>query len=133
MAWHPADPARDLLTMQEQLDSLFGRATTGWVPAADLTETADRYVLTLEVPGLTRADVQIEFRDDQLLVRGERPGADCPQRYQQLERGHGAFSRVFSFGPDVDREAIVADLANGLLTITVPKTAGASSRRIDVR
>ena len=54
----PWDPTRDLLTMQEQLDSLFGRATTGWVPAADLHETADRYVLALEVPGLTRADVE---------------------------------------------------------------------------
>lgn len=130
MSW---DPARDLLTMQEQLDSLFGRATTGWVPAADLNETADRYVLTLEVPGLTRDDVSIEFRNDQLHVRGERPGADCPQRYQQLERGHGPFSRVFTFGPGVDGDAIAADLTDGLLTITLPKVTGAAGRRIDVR
>ena len=130
MSW---DPTRDLLTMQEQLDSLFGRATTGWVPAADLCEMADRYVLTLEVPGLARQDVQIEFANEQLQVRGERPGADCPQRYHQLERGHGAFSRVFTFGPDVNREAIAADLVDGLLTITLPKSAGATARRIDVR
>lgn len=131
MAW---DPARDLLTMQEQLDSLFGRATTGWVPAADLHETHDRYVLTLEVPGLTRGDVEIEFRNDQLAVRGERPGADCPQRYQQLERGHGPFSRTFAFSQSIDRDGITADLTDGLLTITIPKTAhGAPVRRIDVR
>ena len=130
MSW---DPARDLLTMQEQLDSLFGRATTGWVPAADLCELTDRFILTLEVPGLARQDVQIEFANEQLVVRGERPGADCPQRYHQLERGHGAFSRVFTFGPDVDREAIAADLVDGLLTITLPKPAGANARRIDVR
>jgi len=129
----PWDPTRDLLTMQEQLDSLFGRATTGWVPAADLHEAADRYVLTLEVPGLNRADVEIEFRDDALIVRGERPGGDCPQRYQQLERGHGPFSRVFAFSQAVDREAITADLADGVLTITVPKAPGTSGRRIDVR
>lgn len=129
----PWDPTRDLLTMQEQLDSLFGRATTGWVPAADLHETADRYVLTLEVPGLTRADVEIEFRNDQLSVRGERPGADCPQRYQQLERGHGPFSRVFAFSHEIDHAQIVADMADGLLTITIPKTRSAVARRIDVR
>lgn len=129
----PWDPTRDLLTMQEQLDSLFGRATTGWVPAADLHETADRYVLTLEVPGLSRADVDIEFRNDQLSVRGERPGADCPQRYQQLERGHGPFSRVFAFTHDIDRDGIAADLTDGVLTITVPKRADASARRIDVK
>ena len=129
----PWDPTRDLLTMQEQLDSLFGRATTGWVPAADLHETADRYVLTLELPGLARADVQIEFHGGNLTVRGERPGADCPQRYQQLERGHGPFSRVFAFSSAVDGDAITADLADGVLTITVPKASGAIGRRIDVR
>jgi HSP20 family protein len=129
----PWDPTRDLLTMQEQLDSLFGRATTGWVPAADLHETPDRYVLTLEVPGLTRADVDIEFCNDQLSVRGERPGADCPQRYQQLERGHGPFARVFSFSQAIDHEAIQADLVDGLLTITIPKGTGTAARRIDVR
>ncbi len=129
----PWDPTRDLLTMQEQLDSLFGRATTGWVPAADLHEADDRYVLTLEVPGLTRADVAIEFRNDELSVRGERPGANCPQRYQQLERGHGPFSRVFSFGQAIDPDGITADLTDGLLTITIPKIPGAAGRRIDVR
>lgn len=129
----PWDPTRDLLTMQEQLDSLFGRATTGWVPAADLHETEDRYVLTLEVPGLTRADVDIEFRNDQLTVRGERPGAGCPQRYQQLERGHGPFARVFSFVQAIDHDAITADLTDGLLVITIPKTPGAHVHRIDVR
>ncbi len=130
MAW---DPARDLLTMQEQLDSLFGRATTGWVPAADLHETDDRYVLTLEVPGLSRADVDIQFQNDRLSIRGERPGADCPQRYQQLERGHGPFSRVFSFSQTVDHEHITADLSDGLLTVVIPKMPGAATRRIDVR
>lgn len=129
----PWDPTRDLLTMQEQLDSLFGRATTGWVPAADLHETDDRYVLTLEVPGLSRADVDIEFRNDELSVRGERPGADCPQHYQQLERGHGPFARVFSFGQAIDRDRISADLTDGLLTITIPKIPGGTARRIDVR
>ena len=130
MSW---DPARDLLTMQEQLDSLFGRATTGWVPAADLCETADRYVLTLEVPGLTRADIDLSFRDQTLTVKGERPGGECPQRYQRLERGHGAFARAFSFGPDVDPDGITAEMADGVLTVTIPKTARTTTRRIDVQ
>lgn len=129
----PWDPTRDLLTMQEQLDSLFGRASTGWVPAADLHETDDRYVLTVEVPGLTRADVEIELRDGTLTVRGERPGGDCPQRYQQLERGHGPFSRVFTFGHAVDADRVTADLTDGLLTVTILKTASATVHRIDVR
>ena len=44
----PWDPVRDLLTMQERLENLFGEATPGWIPAADLYETADRFILTVE-------------------------------------------------------------------------------------
>ena len=86
----PWDPARDLLTMKEQLDSLLGRASSGWVPAADLHESDDAYLVAIEVPGLTRENIRIECRGNDLTVSGESAG-DCPQRYHQLERGHGAF------------------------------------------
>ena len=129
----PWDPIRDLLTMQERLESLFGRATPGWVPPVDLCEAADQYVLTIELPGLNRADVQIDFQDETLTVRGQRPGHTCsPERYQQLERGQGQFSRSFRFSYPVDSETISADLADGVLTIVVPKTPGSLPRHIDV-
>ena len=54
----PWDPVRDLLTMQERLESLFGRASPGWVPPVDLSEDNDRYLLTVEVSGLNRDDVR---------------------------------------------------------------------------
>ena len=71
----PWDPMRDLLTMQERLESLFGQATPGWVPPVDLAELDDRYVLTVELPGLTRADVQIDYHDQVLTIRGDAAGA----------------------------------------------------------
>ena len=129
----PWDPARDLLTMKEQLDSLLGRASSGWVPAADLHEEVDRYVVTIEVPGMARDGIQIECRGHELSVSGERSAAECPQRYHQLERGHGAFARVFSFGQPVDSSRVSAELADGVLTITIPKTHSAAPRRVDVR
>jgi HSP20 family protein len=129
----PWDPARDLLHMKEQLDSLLGRAASGWVPAADLHESDDCYLVTIELPGLSREDVRIECRGSDLTVSGERSGADCPQRYQQLERGHGAFSRRFSFGQEVDGNGVTAELADGVLSIRVPKTHSAPPRRVDVR
>ena len=128
----PWDPARDLLTMKEQLDSLLGRASSGWVPAADIHETDDHYAVTLEVPGLARECIRIESRGNDLAVSGEG-AADCPQKYHQLERGHGAFSRVFSFGQPVDGARVTAELADGVLTITVPKTHHDPPRRVDVR
>jgi len=127
----PWDPVRDLLTMQERLESLFGRTTACWMPAADLAELPDRYVLTVELPGLGREDVHIDVDEQTLTVRGARRGVACPSdRYQQLERGQGEFSRVFRFGGPVSSGAIKADLADGVLTIVVPKVSDA--RRIDV-
>jgi HSP20 family protein len=123
---------RDLLTMQERLESLFGTATPGWVPPADLCELADRYVLTVELPGLAREHVQVDFRDGVLVVRGQRPGlACCPERYHQLERGQGQFSRSFGFTSPISPDAISADLSDGLLTVVVPKAA-ADVGRIEI-
>ena len=117
----PWDPVRDQLTMQG-LESLFGQATPGWVPPVDLLECTDRYVLTVEVPGLAREDVALDYVDQVLTIRGARPGQTCcPERYHQLERGQGPFSRAFRFSAPIDPAAIAADMVDGVLTITVPK------------
>jgi HSP20 family protein len=129
VGYMPWDPMRDLLTMQERLESLFGRSTPGWMPPVDLSELPDRYVLTVEVCGLAREDVKIDFRDQMLTVRGERPaGQPCPERYQQLERGQGTFSRTFRFSALVAADAITADMADGVLTIALPKIAQEAAR-----
>lgn len=127
----PWDPTRDLLTMQERFESLFGRATPGWVPPVDLTELDDRYVLTVEIPGLARSDVDIQFDHPVLTIRGTRPAERASsERYQRLERGQGAFCRSFRFALPVSGTAITADLVDGVLTIVVPKAS--AGRRVDV-
>jgi HSP20 family protein len=118
----PWDPVRDLLTMQERLESLFGPATPGWVPPADLCELSDRYVLAVELPGLKREDIKLDFNDGVLVLRGTRSSQTCSaERYQQLERGQGPFSRSFRFGSAVAVDRITADLADGVLTVVIPK------------
>jgi HSP20 family protein len=117
--------------MQERLESLFGRTTACWMPAADLSELPDRYVLTVELPGLGREDVHIDIDDQTLTIRGARPALACPNdRYQQLERGQGEFSRAFRFGGPITAVAIKADLQDGVLTVVVPKAN--EMRRIDL-
>jgi HSP20 family protein len=129
----PWDPMRDLLTMQERLESLFGRTGPGWVPPVDLAELGDRYVLTIELPGLHRDHVKIDFDSGTLTVHGQRPGQSCcPERYHQLERGQGQFSRAFRFAAAVVPDAITADLADGVLTVIVPKSNGTDTRHITV-
>jgi HSP20 family protein len=129
----PWDPTRDLLTMQERLESLFGRAAPGWVPAVDLVERPESYILTVELPGMRREDVHVEGHVDSVVISGQRPSQSCcPERYQQLERGQGHFSRSFRFALPIDPGAIGADLADGVLTITLPK-ANPARLHVDVR
>lgn len=131
MAFARWDPIRDLLAIQQRLER-FAPGPAGWVPAVDLHETPDRYVLTAEVPGLRREDVQIQLQDRRLTVTGLRRAAEgtCEQ-YHRVERGHGTFSRTFELPAPVDGDSIVADLRDGVLTITCPK-AGPDVRRIRI-
>jgi len=125
------DPIRDLLAIQQRLDR-FAPGSTGWVPPVDLLETADAYVITAEVPGLRRDDLQIQLHDGRLTISRHRPEHDrsCDQ-YHRVERGHGSFSRTFQLPVPVDAEHITADLRDGVLTVTCPKAPDAS-RRISI-
>jgi HSP20 family protein len=127
----PWDPVRDLLHMHERLESLFGKTGAQWVPPVDLAEQEDRYSIAMELPGLAREDVTLEYADQVLTLRGVRPAEPSPGRYHQLERGQGTFARSFRFSMPVAADGITADLADGVLTVVVPKVAP-DRRRIEV-
>ena len=127
------DPLQDLLALRERMHLLSGMDAPGWMPPVDLHETADRYVLTAELPGLSREDVDIQVLEGKLYLRGRRPaGTESCEQYQRVERGHGQFSRTFALPEAVDVESIEADLKDGVLTIVIPKAAP-SEHRIDVK
>ncbi|OFW05135.1 MAG: hypothetical protein A3I61_10220 [Acidobacteria bacterium RIFCSPLOWO2_02_FULL_68_18] len=132
MAFARWDPIRDLLAIQQRLDP-FAPGPAGWAPAVDLQETAEQYVLTAEVPGLRRDDIDIHLHEGRLTVSGVRRDHGVPcERYHRVERGHGHFSRSFQLPVPVDADRVAADLRDGILTVTCPKTRDASVRRIDV-
>lgn len=136
MAFTRWDPLRDLLALHEQLGQLVGSDAPGWTPPVDLYETPAEYVLTAEVPGLAREQIEIHAEDNRVVIRGERnvaPGCDVPcEQYHRIERGHGRFSRAFALPEPIDVDAIAADLKDGILTVTIPKAAGRNARRIAV-
>ena len=113
----PCDPLRDLRAWQERLERLAAQHATAWAPPIDVYETEDRYVITAEVPGITREQVE-------LAAAGQPPepsadpaaaaSAESPTRhYHQVERGHGSFLRTFEFADPVNQEGITADLRDG--------------------
>src|SRR5579864_695578 len=95
------DPVRDLLVLHEQLGQLVGADALGWTPPVDLYETALEFVLTIELPGLRRDQIELHAESHRIVVRGARTseaGVPCEQ-YHRIERGHGRFSRAFAL-PD---------------------------------
>ena len=131
------DPLRDLLALHEQIGQLVGTDAPGWTPPVDLYETAGAFVLTAEVPGLARQQVDIQAEESRVIIRGERasgPDDDTvpSEQYHRVERGHGRFSRAFVLPEPIDVEAVSADLKDGLLTVTIPKAGGRGARRIEI-
>lgn len=133
MVW---DPFGELRAWQDRLGRLATPHADSWTPAIDIYETPERYVVTAEVPGMTRDQVALEVEDSRLTLRGQRPdsGADGGEilLFHQVERGYGAFQRTFEFADKIDADRIAADLTAGVLTILLPKVPPAPPRKIDV-
>jgi HSP20 family protein len=136
------DPLADLLNLQEKMNRLFQESlsaegldpsglTGAWTPLADAHETADAYVVELEVPGLRRDDLDVQVDGPRLVVRGERrPGGQGrPERFYRMERSYGAFSRSFTFAGPVDPERVTAHLKDGLLRLELPKARARAAAR----
>jgi HSP20 family protein len=133
VAFSKWDPLHDFMTLHERLTRLGSADAPGWSPAVDLFETPDRFVVSAEVPGLSRDHITIEIHQNTLVLRGVRPHAEVPgARYHRVERGHGAFSRAFALPEPVNVNAISADFRDGVLTVVVPKVVP-QQHRIDVQ
>jgi HSP20 family protein len=127
------DPLRDLLALHEQIGQLVGSDTPGWNPPVDLYETSGTFVLTAEVAGLSRDNIDIHAEENRVVIRGERAHGPVPcEQFHRVERGHGRFQRAFVLPEPIDVDSVAADLKDGLLTVTLPKAAGRGARRIDV-
>jgi HSP20 family protein len=139
------DPFRDLMTIQNEVHRLFGRTfgdgelgtgTTGtWAPAVDVYESGDRFLVSVELPGIDPADVEVSVEDSTLTVRGERRFVHEEKEgsVQRIERRYGAFSRTLTLPSTVNPDKVEATFDKGILTIVVPKREEAKPRKIQVK
>jgi HSP20 family protein len=132
-----------MMTLNRALDqaltgSLNSDGARVWVPAIDVAEKNDAYLLNVELPGVDPSSIDISFEQNVLTVRGtKRPSFD-PQNQGELrvyaaERVSGNFERSIRLPEFVDGDGITADYHHGLLSITVPKAQTAQARKISVR
>jgi len=130
------DPLRDLLALHEQIGQLVGTDAPGWTPPVDLYETPDAFMLSAELPGLSRDQIDIQAEDNRIVIRGARsagPDREIPcEQFHRVERGHGQFQRAFALPEPIDVEGVTADLKDGVLTVTMPKSNERGARRITV-
>jgi HSP20 family protein len=128
-----------MLTLNRAFDQAFGAASGArvWVPALDVAERGDAYLVHAELPGVSPDSVDIQFEQNVLTIRGTKPSSFAPAdgelRVFAAERVQGSFERSVRLPEFVDAEKIDATFANGLLTVTVPKAQAAQPRKISIK
>jgi HSP20 family protein len=112
-----------------------GMSAQAWVPAVDITERKDAYLVSAELPGVGIDDIEITFQDGLLTVQGQRHVApdSSEERVHRAERRYGAFHRSIMLPTHVKADAIEASTDNGVLQILVPKAEEVQGKRIQVR
>lgn len=120
------------------LDDPFTRpASTAWYPAVNVEETSEDLVLTAEIPGLTEKEIDIELDNNILTISGEkhevREEGDDSRRFHVRERRYGTFRRSFTLPRTVNVKAIEAVFDKGVLTVHMPKSAEAKTKKIPVK
>lgn len=140
------EPARELQSLQQDFNRLFGsffdttttrsnvRSLRRWVPAMDLVEEGDHYVLRADLPGLSEQDVNVEVEDNVLTISGERKSEHEERRegYYRVERASGRFSRSLALPEGVDPESVRASFDKGVLAVSIPKPEQAKPRRVAI-
>ena len=141
------EPVRELNSLQNEMNRLFstffdtpapgngGASGRRWIPAMDLVETADHYVLTADLPGLGQEDINLEFEGDVLTLSGERKSAqeDRKEGYYRIERATGSFGRSLTLPEGVDPEAVTAKFDRGVLEVRIPKPEQRKPKKVAIQ
>lgn len=142
------EPAREINSLQQEMNRLFssffdtssaapaaGTAARRWIPAMDLVETEDHFVLRADLPGVAEGDVDLSLEDRVLTVAGERK-AEHEERgegFYRLERASGSFSRSLTLPEGVDGDAIAARFDKGVLEVRIPKPQASKPRKLSIQ
>ena len=136
------DPFRDVIALQNRVNSLFREmnegdnplTTASFGPAVDVYEDAKKVVLKLEVPGMEEKDLDIRIENNTLTVKGERKleKDEKEENFHRIERRYGSFYRAFTLPSTVDTENVQASYNAGVLKLELNKKAEAQPKQIKV-
>ena len=136
------DPFQDMLSLREAMNQLMeesfvrpnGTRGQGFVPALDLSETAEGFLVEAAVPGLKPEDVEITVENNVLTIKGEtrQEKEDKQRSFHRIERRFGSFQRTIALPNTVKPDAIKASLEHGVLRLEIPKAEEVKPRKISV-
>ncbi len=131
--------------LRQEMEHLFDRffeprwdelPTLGeWAPRLDVSETKDAVMVKVEIPGVEQKDINISLQDQTLTIKGEKhqETEEKDERWHRVERSYGSFLRAVRLPTAVDGGKVTATFKNGLLTVTLPKTAAAKGTPIPIK
>ena len=108
--------------------------TQEFTPRADLEETKTHYLVTMDLPGVSKDDVKIELHQNTLIVSGEKKSETkkSEEGYRYVERRSGSFRRTFTLPDTVDAKGVEANCHDGVLEIAIPKSEKAQPQQIKI-
>jgi len=140
------DPLRELSTIQDRMNRVFGEYYRGadddvmrrgtWVPPVDIYDTGNHELLIkADLPDMSKDDIEITVENGSLTLKGEKKmdSGIRDEHCRRIERAYGTFSRSFSLPPTVDPSKVSADYKNGVLTIKLPVREEAKPKQIQVQ
>ncbi len=133
-------PWRGLMDMQRNLDRMFDQAfgdnSDRWSdeavfhPTCEVDETDSHFVMSVDLPGVSKKDINIEARENQLIISGERKSEKKERNFS--ERSYGKFQRILTLPSGLDADKIEAHYQDGVLTVALPKAESAKPRQIKI-
>jgi HSP20 family protein len=132
---------RELEEWERRLGDLWGQSLwrlpveeRDWMPAVDVFEKEDRFVIKAELPGMKEDDIDVSVVGDTLSIRGEKKTETEVKKedYYRSERSYGSFYRSIPLPSNVDADKVEASFEDGVLQVTLPKSAKVKPKRIPV-
>jgi len=141
----PWRPFRELEEMERRFEDIFGRSLLpawrrlpleerGWVPALDVFEKEDRFIVKAELPGMKEDDIDVSVVGDTLTIKGEKKTESevKDEDYYCCERSYGSFFRSIALPSSVDAKKIEASYADGVLEVMLPKAPEVKPKKVPI-
>jgi HSP20 family protein len=128
------DDFTGMTSFADTMNRLFADTNRPWAPPVDIMETENEVVLKADLPDVKLEDIDIRLENGTLTLKGERKfeKAEDGRGYHRIERGYGAFARVFTLPDTLDGERVRADYKQGVLTVVLPKKEVAKPKTVKV-